>query len=282
VTLPPATLVVVLYHNATLDLSWVPDDAPVVLVHNDDTATDVRPARPTVTHVHPSHNVGFGAGVNAALERVNTPRVVICNPDLEARPEHWTALQTPDLNTIVTVPVVDKKGVGSPVAIAYPSPLPHLLTGWRVGRLFPRGSRIRSAVSGAVPLTRAERVPPAHAAGRWSILQRWVSGAVFSIGTEPLRAVGGFDENYFMYFEDIDLSRRLAESFPAMSIVVADVEPVVHAVGGSSRDRATSRVVRRAHLESAIRYARLQRGAAWRACAVALRPRRIVVGRNAS
>ena len=51
---------------------------------------------------------------------------------------------------------------------------------------------------------------------RWVVAQRmsltsqrvdWVSGASMMLRPQMLRAVGGFDENYFLYFEETDLSR---------------------------------------------------------------------------
>ena len=50
------------------------------------------------------------------------------------------------------------------------------------------------------------------------------------------RAVGGFDEDYFLYWEDVDLSLRLLRAGAALE-VRHDLE-VVHDVGATSHDRA--------------------------------------------
>ncbi len=39
----------------------------------------------------------------------------------------------------------------------------------------------------------------------------WVSGAALAIRKELFQVVGGFDENYFMYFEDADLCKRVMQ-----------------------------------------------------------------------
>ena len=88
-----STVVVVAYGVDALFLDWVPASVPVVIVHNDDLLATTAVDRPAVTHIFPGANVGFGAGVNAALERVTTPHVVLCNPDVRGDPRHWTALR---------------------------------------------------------------------------------------------------------------------------------------------------------------------------------------------
>jgi len=39
----------------------------------------------------------------------------------------------------------------------------------------------------------------------------WVSGACFAVTRAHWQEIGGFDERFFMYFEDVDLSRRAIE-----------------------------------------------------------------------
>jgi len=66
----------------------------------------------------------------------------------------------------------------------------------------------------------------------------WVSGAALAIGKELFEKVGGFDENYFMYFEDIDLCWRVkAEGY---GIVLADNARIIH-FGGKSLGKKQER-----------------------------------------
>ena len=78
-----------------------------------------------------------------------------------------------------------------------------------------------------------------------------MSGAVLSLPTEVFASVDGFDEGYFLYYEDADLFWRLAQESPNLRMRVVDVPAAVHDVGGSSPSSRTARLRR----QSAQRYA---------------------------
>lgn len=59
----------------------------------------------------------------------------------------------------------------------------------------------------------------------------WVSGAAFAIKKSTFEKVCGFDENFFMYFEDVDLCKRVAE-LGKKTLLLRDVK-VLH-IGGQS------------------------------------------------
>jgi len=59
----------------------------------------------------------------------------------------------------------------------------------------------------------------------------WVSGAALIIKREIFEKIGGFDENFFMYFEDIDLCKRVKEL--GYKIVVNPKISLTHLCGSS-------------------------------------------------
>ena len=65
-----------------------------------------------------------------------------------------------------------------------------------------------------------------------------ISGAFYLIRTELFRRLGGFDERFFVYFEDIDLSLRVRAS--GASILFLSTAVALH-VGGGSSSRAIGR-----------------------------------------
>ncbi|WP_104091173.1 glycosyltransferase family 2 protein [Arthrobacter sp. GMC3] len=59
----------------------------------------------------------------------------------------------------------------------------------------------------------------------------WISGACFAISRSLWEQVGGFDEDYFLYWEDVDLSRRVVES--GGHLAVLKNVGAVHDAGGT-------------------------------------------------
>ena len=85
----------------------------------------------------------------------------------------------------------------------------------------------------------------------------WVVGAAMMVRRETLEQVGGFDEAFFMYSEEMDLQRRIRQA--GWEIVYYPEAQIVH-FGGKSSDQ----VVARRHIDfqtSKVRYFRKHHGA---------------------
>jgi N-acetylglucosaminyl-diphospho-decaprenol L-rhamnosyltransferase len=262
------TAIYVSFRTAALDLSWLPADADVIIVHNDDSLDRASCGHPRVRHVESGGNVGFGVAVNLGLAVSNTERVAVVNPDTKLRLAHWMALMDAEPNEVVAVPLVDGQGRPTSMVSGYPTPPSLVLTAFRVGRWFPRGGRARRLLAPA--LGRWGRAHQeslslgAEGGGSWPAGERWASGAVCSFDTERLRAVGGFDPRYFLYLEDTDLGRRLAARWPDLRVRLAECAPGVHEVGGSAAAGPAYREAQRRYTESAATYAASETGPGWR------------------
>jgi N-acetylglucosaminyl-diphospho-decaprenol L-rhamnosyltransferase len=276
-----ATALYVAYRTTAIDLAWIAEDADLIVVHNDESLDWRRCEHPRIRHLHTGRNLGFGAGVNAALPLVQTERLVICNPDTQLRREHWTALTQGAPDELISVALVDGEGCPTSIVNRYPTPISLLLMGYRVGRVLSRESSLRRRLE---PLL--GRWGTAHAqlrevrSGSWPLGDHWLSGALFSVDTERLRSVGGFDPGYFLYVEDIDLSARLAARFPEMRIRMVGADPGVHGVGGSATGHDESAAVDRHRLASVRRYGRTRPGLEWRLTDAALAPLSALLSRR--
>jgi GT2 family glycosyltransferase len=169
-------------------------------------------------------NIGFGRGCNLGAREAKGRHLVILNPDADLTPGCIAAL-------------IDG-------AQGFPSPC---IVGARV--LNSDGSEQRGARRGEVtPLTTLLSL--SGLARRFSVLRRFeihkddepvpdgpvatptISGSCFYISAEDFRALGGFDEAYFLHVEDIDIcwrARRMGGS------VVFQPRALVRHEGSTSR-----------------------------------------------
>ncbi len=260
-----STVLVVAYGIDQLDLAWVPADAPVVIVHNDDVLSAEDCAHPLVTHLRPGSNLGFGAGMNLALSVVATERVILCNPDTELTSDHFTALDAGDDDTILTVPLVEADGTPNAVVNPYWSVSSFLLTAFRMGRFAPRGGRLRTIAARVLGRDGADHLAALdHGAGEWPLTERWATAALLSAPTAALRSVDGFDEAFFLYYEDADLQQRLGRVSPDMRVRLQPVAPGRHLVGGCASSSTAKSSVATHRRHSARLYAARQPGVRWR------------------
>ena len=273
-TSPPAaqsaTVVTVTYNTESVDLAWTPDSAPVLIVENDTRFRADRLSHPNARVLGTRTNVGFGAAINEALRLVATPRLILVNPDTRLTAAHWGPLAEAADDEVVVVPLNDGHGKPTSVVSAYPTPGSLLLTAFRVGRFVPRASRARQVLApllGAWGRAHASSLIDSTRAGRWPVTTHWPVAGVCSYPTELVRAAGGFDPGYFLYLEDTDLARRLADATPELQVVVADVDPGTHTVGGTASDSQSRKRVHVEQARSATRYARSQPGMRWKAVA---------------
>lgn len=145
-------------------------------------------------------NLGFGRGANRGAAVVaGTDYVLVCNPDLTVDPDAVDILaealdRDPGL-AIVGPRIVDLDG------ITYPSPrvFPGLLDA--LGHAFLGYVAPRNRFTRRYRLLDVDRDMP-------STDVDWVSGSCFLVRRRAWDALGGFDEGYFMYAEDVDLCWR--------------------------------------------------------------------------
>jgi GT2 family glycosyltransferase len=227
-------------------LQGVPWDA--VVVDNSSTDGSSRVAeqfRHCVEVVRSETNVGFGSGVNRGVAATRGDLVLIINPDCRAVAGLVQALagqmaQNPGC-AVAGPRVLDPDGSVQGSARGDPT----LLTG-----LFGRTSVLSRLFPGAAPVRANVKAAEALKSGRSCVAVDWVSGACMLVRRAPFEEVGGFDEGYFLYWEDADLCRRLRAR--GYKICYVPGASVVHLVGQSSRT-VRALAVREFH-RSAYRY----------------------------
>jgi GT2 family glycosyltransferase len=210
----------------------------------DGSGAIARDFAPAVTLVANTANVGFGRGVNQALARAQAPFVLIMNPDCRLQAGAVAALEE-ELRrrprcALVGPRILDPDGSVQGSARGDPD----MLTGF-----FGRSAALRRLLPW-LAVSRRNVVDATVTAGGPSVVVDWLSGACVLARREALTEVGGFDERYFLYWEDADLCRRLRARGHHVRYVPSAT--AVHRVGHSSRTARASSV--RAFHHSAYLY----------------------------
>jgi N-acetylglucosaminyl-diphospho-decaprenol L-rhamnosyltransferase len=215
---------------------------------------------PPVRIVRPGRNLGFGAGVNrglAALAGESTPPewVLVSNPDLLVHTGALVALR----DVLESHPAWALVGprIYTEAGVVYPSV-----------RSFPSfadaaGHALLALFNPENPFTR--RYNPGAPEGDVVTEAGWVSGSCFLARRSALEELGGFDEAYFMYAEDMDLCWRAHDA--GWGVGFAGPAAVTHVQGVSTARHPYRMMV--AHHRSALRFTcRTTKG--WRRAALPL------------
>lgn len=222
------------------DSAGVPE---VVVVDNgstDGSVAALRSAHPGVTVLTGGGNVGYAAAANRGTAATAAPVVAVCNPDLVVGSGAGAAMLAvfDDPTVGAAGPrILDATGSTYPSARRDPSPV-DALGHAALGRLRPRNR-----------FTRRYRALDADPAVARDV--DWCSGAALWVRRAAVDRIGGWDERFFMYLEDVDLGRRLRED--GWRVRYEPAASVVH-VQGLSADRRPVRTVVEHH-RSSLRYA---------------------------
>ncbi len=171
---------------------------------------------------------GFAANHNAALGGCSSDLFFVVNPDIRLREDPFRSLEA----------WLDSKGAA---AVA---PLVRNANGGLEdsARRFPTvASLLGKFVRGSAG--------PDYPVDRGPLVVEWVAGMFIGFRRDAYARVGGFDERYFLYYEDVDICRRLRSH--GYKVVYDTTVCVIHeARRASRRDPRLMRI----HAASALRY----------------------------
>lgn len=186
-------------------------------------------------------NLGFGRAANRGMGATTSALVLVMNPDAVVEPGAVEALagalQADDRLAVVGPRVDNPDGTRYPSARRFPD----LVVA--AGHAFVGLVRADNRFTRRYKMLDVDRDQPGEV--------DWVSGSAMLVRRTAFEAVGGFDEAYFMYVEDVDLCWRLHRAGWRVGYVPG--ARVVHTVGASS-DLAPYRMIA-AHHRSLLRFA---------------------------
>lgn len=194
----------------------------VLVVDNassDGSAEAVRAAFPRASVIANAVNVGYASACNQAAAEARGRHVLFLNSDTVMKPGTLRAMVAcldahPDVGAVSCLQR-DEQGRALQSCFPFPSIRDHVVH----ADALPRWIR---DLAGPVPTMNATRSQDVD----------WANGACLMLRREVFEQVGGMDERFFMYFEDVDLCRRLHRCGYRVRHI-ADVE-IVHLLGKSS------------------------------------------------
>lgn len=201
----------------------------VIVVDNgsgDGTAAHVREAWPQVRVVESGRNGGMAAGNNLGMLEARGRAFLLLNSDaflhagalrtmlerLDAEPAGTVAAVVPRLRNV--------DGTIQRSVRGFPTPWRYATEFWYLRRI-ARGSRLLDAFyGGGIDLDVPRRI-------------EWATGACLLVPRDAVDSVGLMDEGYFMYGEEVDWLRRMADH--RRTVAWEPRSEATHVGGGSAR-----------------------------------------------
>ena len=195
---------------------------------SDDSVTMVRSEFPWVRLIPCAENVGFPRGNNIGLKEARGDYLLLLNPDTVVLDDALAALvaflqANPDVGA-VGPQLLNSDGTVQSSRRRFPT----IATG------FFESTWLEGMAPGVLRRYYALDLPDDATAD-----VDWLTGACIMVPRSAYEAVGGMDEGYFMYSEELDWCRRIKES--GRRVVYYPATRVIHHVGKSSEQAVTAR-----------------------------------------
>ena len=220
----------------------------VVVADNDSgdgSAWALQGSDPDARLVATGANLGYGTAANRGAALARGDLLLVCNSDVVVEPGAVKALAA----ALESAPGTGFVGprIENLDGTVYPSPRTFPDLGVALGHAFLGLVAPRNRFTRRYRMLDLDRTRPAAV--------DWVSGACFLARREAWDDVGGFDESYFMYAEDVDLCWRARRA--GWAVAFEPEARVVH-VQGVSSDLAPYRMIVEHH-RSLLRFHRATR-----------------------
>jgi GT2 family glycosyltransferase len=213
-------------------------DTPVsIFVHDNNSKNGVDRVSTAFPKVHLTKNIfnmGFSKAANKGLKQGTAPYVLILNPDTIIKDGFFESIlqyieNNPDIG-IVGPKILNTDGSLQGSARAFPTPCMvffgrnSFLTRWFPNNWISRKSILSTGSDGVTPMT-----------------VDWLSGACMLIRRTAVDEVGLLDEQFFMYWEDVDLCKRMWDN--GWKVAYFPQASIVHHVGCSSNKRPLRSII---------------------------------------
>lgn len=171
---------------------------------------------------------GYGANHNQAFKHCDTPYFCVLNPDIRL-PDNPFPLLINELNkrtsALIAPKVINPEGVVEDSVRKFPTPL--------------------SIIKKILLKKRSADYPTDQVI----VNPDWVGGMFMLFRSEVFKQIGGFDQRYFLYYEDVDICRTVHQS--GNSIIYTPNTSVIHAARRTSHKNIRYLIL---HLTSMLKF----------------------------
>jgi GT2 family glycosyltransferase len=224
----------------------------VIVVDNDSSDDSIERAGESFTDfkfIRAGENLGFAKASNLGLKISTGRHTMLLNPDTEVLPGALSRLvraldQQADWG-IVGPTMVSGKDRPYRSARRFPTPFDLFCETTKLNRMFPYSAKFNGYVYGDRPLVSLDEVDQ-------------IEGSALMIRGEARKKVGNLDENFFIFFEEVDWCRRVRNAGYEIHVVR---EAVVRHHRSTTMSKYFERI-RRFHAFSAMKYFRKHHGEA--------------------
>lgn len=176
-----------------------PGNTEVIVVNNSSSTLGIRKEwEYQLKIIDHRRNIGFGPGTNLGIKEAKGEFVILLNPDSELSDDfiiHASELliKYPRISAVAPK-LIDNFGRQQPSAMRFPTCATYFKEAFLLNRFSKR--------------TREKWYSFIFQGHRYHLAD-WLCGAAIVFRKETLFSVGGFNEDYFMYYEDVDIFKRL-------------------------------------------------------------------------
>ncbi len=202
-------------------LNFLPPNSEIIVIDNastDKTLSVIAEFQSSIKIIKSEENLGFGKACNKAVDEAQGEYLFLLNPD--------TTIKMPVFEELIHF-YQGKTNIG---ILAPKLLMPSGNTQPSVMKLPTIFGAFRELI-----LKQKNQYLPYYPKGDLPVKVECVFGAAMLIGKKLYKDIGGFDERYFLYYEDIEMCRKMKKR--KKMIYYYPLVSIEHLVGGTKSDQ---------------------------------------------
>ena len=220
------TIIIVIYNSTDkiIDLLHQLNNFEIIIVNNgknEHVISKIKAHKNVKLIISKEKNIGFGRGVNFAFENIDSKYFLVLNPDM--------LINENDILKLLDIIINDKScGIVSPLISSDSDSF---------GAFPEKGKGVERNLN-QIKCSKmlVENTPSGNCCVDVT------KGCVLLINSEFFKKVGMFNEKFFLFWEEIDLCKKLRQA--KLSVILVPEIKVIHEEGTSSKNNLSNFIIR--------------------------------------